>query len=165
MILVCDRYVLPFLANYGIRGHISKITLGFILGAVAMAWAAYLQHSIYTAGPCYTTPMKCDAALRPDGTYAPNEVSVLWQMPVYVIIALSEIFASVPGMEFAYTRAPAELKSFVMGLFILTNASSAVIGMAVSPFAVDPKVNDFYISAKVVTQDANERSASSHISI
>jgi len=95
--------------------------------------------------------MKCDAALRPDGTYAPNEVSVLWQMPVYVIIALSEIFASVPGMEFAYTRAPAELKSFVMGLFILTNASSAVIGMAVSPFAVDPKLTYLYLALAVLS--------------
>lgn len=126
-----------------------------------MAWAALTQSFIYSTGPCFSAPAACDAGLRGDGTYAPNNVSILWQMPAYLLVAMSEIFASVPGLEYAYTKAPANMKSFIMGtcerrdrarasggadaksssgLFLLTNAGGAVLGMLVSPFAVDPNV-------------------------
>jgi dipeptide/tripeptide permease len=132
-ITVCEKPIppspiLPTNTNYTIH-EISDIAshlqqLGFLLGAAALLYASVLQSRIYASGPCYTSPSNCPEAFIPpspsapsgaEGTYRPNEISILWQIPAYILIAMSEIFASVPSLEFAYSRAPKELKSFVMG--------------------------------------------------
>lgn len=117
---------------------ITRIFWGFVLGAAAMAYAAGVQKLIYAAGPCYEAPAACPAALRPDGTYAPNDVHVAVQAPAYLLIGLSEIFASVTGLEYAFTKAPASMKSFIMSLFLLTSAFGSALAIALAPTAVDP---------------------------
>eukprot|EP00958_Prasinococcus_capsulatus_P011841 scaffold1182_cov396-Prasinococcus_capsulatus_cf.AAC.14 len=65
-----------------------------------------------------------------------KRVSVWWQVVPYCGIALSEIFTSVSGLEFAYSQAPASMKSLVMSLYLCTTAVGSVIGIAVSPLMV-----------------------------
>ncbi|KAF5317602.1 hypothetical protein D9758_018895 [Tetrapyrgos nigripes] len=45
----------------------------------------------------------------------------------YILIAFSEIFASITGLEYAFTKAPKNMCSLklVMALFLLTNAFGA----------------------------------------
>ena len=43
-------------------------------------------------------------------------------------------------MEYAFTKAPPSMKSFIMSLFLLTNAFGAMLGMLISPFARDPEL-------------------------
>ncbi|KAI9846137.1 MAG: peptide transporter ptr2 [Thelocarpon superellum] len=127
-----DRLFYPFLRSIGIRFKpITRITWGFILGSLAMAYAAIVQHLIYISPPCYDQATSCDTA---------NHVHVAVQTPAYLLIGLSEILASITGLEYAFTKAPANMKSFVMSLFLLTNAFGAALGIALSPTAVDPKL-------------------------
>lgn len=70
----------------------------------------------------------------------PNKVHVAVQTPAYMFTALSEILSSVTGLEYAFTKAPASMKSFVMALFLLTYAGGAALGIALSPVANDPKL-------------------------
>jgi len=111
-----------------------------MLNSVAMAYAAWLQKLIYDSGPCYTAPLKCDAALMPGGKYAPNNVHIALQTPAYSLIGISEIFASVTGLEYAFMKAPSSMKSVIMSVYLLTNAVGAILGIALSPFAVDPEL-------------------------
>jgi POT family proton-dependent oligopeptide transporter len=61
-------------------------------------------------------------------------------VPSYILIAFSEIFASITGLEYAYTKAPPSMKSFVMSMFLLTTAFGAALGIALSSVSVDPKL-------------------------
>lgn len=135
---ILERLGYPALRKYGIPFKpITRITFGFFFAAVAMAYAAIVQHLIYQTGPCYDSPLNCEAS---EGGSIPNNIHVAVQTPAYFFIALSEIFASITGLEYAYTKAPANMKSFIMSMFLLTNAGGSALGIAVSSTAVDPKL-------------------------
>ncbi|KAH9819768.1 di/tri peptide transporter 2, partial [Teratosphaeria destructans] len=147
---LCDRLLYPALRRTGIAFKpITRIFVGFLLAAAAMAYAAYVQKLIYDSPPCYTQPLKCAAALRPDGTYAPNGIHVALQTPAYVLIGMSEIFASITGLEYAYTQAPPSMRSLITSMFLLTTALGAILGAVVSPFAVDPTLLWMYVGLAV----------------
>jgi proton-dependent oligopeptide transporter, POT family len=147
---IMDRVVYPGLRRIGISFKpITRIFFGFMFGSVAMGYAAYVQHLIYKSGPCYDRPLACDAAKSPDGTFAPNNIHVAVQTPAYFFIALSEIFASITGLEYAFTKAPSTMKSFIMSIFLLMTAFGAALGAALSPTAVDPKLLWMYAGLAV----------------
>ncbi|KAF1816032.1 peptide transporter PTR2-A [Eremomyces bilateralis CBS 781.70] len=151
IIPILDRVGYPLLRRCGFPMlPMTRIFLGFLLGSLAMAYAAFVQHQIYAAPPCYGAPLKCDAARQPDGSILHNKVHVALQTPAYLILALSEVFASVTGLEFAYTKAPASMKSFIMSLFLLTSAGGSLLGALVSPFANDPNLVGLYIGIGTV---------------
>ncbi|KAI9790409.1 MAG: peptide transporter ptr2 [Candelina submexicana] len=136
---IMDRLIYPLLRRWKITFKpITRITMGFFVGSLAMAYAAIVQHLIYQRGPCYEAPLACDAA-GPHGAI-PNSIHVAVQTPAYLFIGLSEIFASITGLEYAYTKAPPSMKSFVMAIFLLTSAGGSALGIALSPTAKDPKL-------------------------
>lgn len=148
LVPLMDRLIYPFLRT---RLHLAlsastRIALGFLTAAAAMLYAATLQSRIYAAPPCFSSPSACEAALIPgsEGKYKPNEIHIAWQAPAYILIALSEILASITGLELAYAKAPGSMKSFIMSLFLLTNAGGSVLGIVVSPLARDPWLSWVY---------------------
>uniref|UniRef100_A0A8R1J180 Uncharacterized protein n=1 Tax=Caenorhabditis japonica TaxID=281687 RepID=A0A8R1J180_CAEJA len=56
-----------------------------------------------------------------------NDVSILWQIPQYVIITAGEVLFSVTGLEFAYSEASPQLKSVVQALWLFTTAIGDLI--------------------------------------
>lgn len=141
---IMEKVIYPFLRKMKIPFKpITRITFGFILAAAAMAYAAGMQKMVYDAGPCYDAPLECAAS--EDGSI-PNKVHVALQLPTYVLIGLSEIFASITGLEYAFTKAPPSMKSLVMALFLLQNAFGSAIGIAVSPTSKNPNMVIFYSS-------------------
>ncbi|KAK9491068.1 POT family-domain-containing protein [Lipomyces doorenjongii] len=146
---ICDSFVYPYLRRIGIPFKpITRIFFGFLFGTIAMAYAAIVQHLIYTSGPCYEYPLACDAS---SGGQIPNDVHVAIQTPAYFFIAMSEIFASITGLEYAYTKAPTSMKSFVMSMYLLMNAFGSALGIAISPTAKDPDMVWTYTSLAIVT--------------
>ena len=132
---ICERFVYPFIRRFTPFRAITKIFWGFMFGAASMVYASVLQHYIYKAGPCYDNPKGC----APEYANVPNRVHVAIQTPAYFLIAMSEILASITGLEYAYTKAPASMKSFIMSLFLLTNAFGSALGIALSPTSTNPK--------------------------
>lgn len=133
---ICEYFLYPFIRKYTPFRPITKIFWGFMFGSAAMIWAAVLQHFIYKAGPWHDYPM---------GQNTPNHIHIGWQVPAYVLIAFSEIFASITGLEYAYSKAPVTMKSFIMSIFLLTTAFGSALGCALSPVTTDPKYVWLYV--------------------
>lgn len=143
---IFDRFLYPGLRKIGIPFRpVTRITWGFVFCALAMAYAAFVQHLIYFSPPCYDAPLVCNTS------HLPNQVHVVMQTPAYIFIAVSEIFASVTGLEYAYTKAPSSMKSFVMSIFLLQSAFGSALGMALAPFAKDPNLVRMYIGLCIAT--------------
>lgn len=144
---IVEKKLYPALRRRGILfGPISRIYTGFMCAGMAMLYASFVQYKVYSAGPCYDSPVTC-----PEGDGHPNDVSVFWQIPAYILIGFSEIFASVTGLEYAFTNAPASMKSLVMSIFLLTNAGGYAMGIFISPLFTDPYMVRNYFAIAVVT--------------
>jgi POT family proton-dependent oligopeptide transporter len=49
-----------------------------------------------------------------------QKLSVAWQFIPYLILTMSEVMVSIPGLEFAYTQAPRSMKGTIMSFWLLT---------------------------------------------
>lgn len=108
---IFDLLIYPLLSRNGIRfTPIKKITLGFATGTGAMICAAIVQNAIYQQSTCGQFAGECDTTVG---------ISVWAQTPSYVLIAISEILASITGLEYAYTKAPTSMRSLVVRLLLL----------------------------------------------
>uniref|UniRef100_A0A914ECR9 Uncharacterized protein n=1 Tax=Acrobeloides nanus TaxID=290746 RepID=A0A914ECR9_9BILA len=56
-----------------------------------------------------------------------NHVSILWQVPQYVIITAGEILFSITGLEFSYSQAAPSMKSVVQAIWLFTVAIGDLI--------------------------------------
>jgi POT family proton-dependent oligopeptide transporter len=121
----------------------TRIALGFLLEAMAMGFAAGVQHYIYTSAPCYDHPRACPAS--PHGSL-PNSVSVALQIPVYVFEGLGEIFSNPAMYEYAFTKAPLSMKAVLQAFFALTAAAGSALGLALTPTYRDPYLLIMYAS-------------------
>jgi len=147
---ILEKLVYPVLRKRGFELRpILRITIGFWLAALCLAYAAIVQKLIYSAGPCYDAPRNCPAGIGPNGENLPNNIHVAVQAPAYVFIGVSEIFISVTGLEYAYTKAPPSMKSFVQSLYLFTNAFGSAISEGLVPVAEDPKFTWMYTGIAV----------------
>ncbi|KAK5997486.1 putative peptide transporter ptr2 [Cladobotryum mycophilum] len=137
-----SHFLYPFLRRHGIStSPLRRIAFGFLLEACAMGYAAGIQGWIYSVGPCYSRPRACPASI---GGTLPNDLHVGFQVPVYFLEGLSEVFASPAGYEFAFTKAPKSMKSVIQAMYGLTAAAGSIIALALTPLDHDPAVLGMY---------------------
>lgn len=129
LVPIMDILVYPMLRKYKIRfTPIKKIAAGFIVGACAMIWASVLQYYVYKTSGYYETH---------DKDYS-SPINVWAVAGIYVLIAISEIFASVTTLEYAFTKAPKNMRSLVQSVQCFTTAFSAALAQAFTPLTIDP---------------------------
>jgi dipeptide/tripeptide permease len=125
----------PLLRRYKIHfGPIKRITFGFLLAAASTVVGAITQYYVYRTSPCgyYATGCTIGTGVSP--------ISIWWQIPQFVLGALSECFANVTALELAYARAPRDMKGLVMSMYLFSNALSAAIQEACTPSLNDPNL-------------------------
>ncbi|KAI8137936.1 POT family-domain-containing protein [Fennellomyces sp. T-0311] len=134
LIPLMDRVIYPLLRRFGIPMRpIFRISLGFFFGAVAMGYTSGIQAKIYATPPYFD---------HPEGQ---NWISAAYQIPSYVFVSISEIFASITGLEFAYKKAPQSMKSIVMALFLFSNCGASILAFALVSVTEDPKLTWMYL--------------------
>lgn len=110
---------------------VARIFVGFMLVSASMVYACILQHHIYISPP--------------------ESIHVWIQAPAYVLVAFSEAFVVVTGLEVAFTQAPKNLRSVVSALFWLTIGVAAAIAVGLAPVSQDPDLVWMYGSLGVVS--------------
>jgi proton-dependent oligopeptide transporter, POT family len=136
--LVVENWLYPFLQKQHIDFlEMGRITVGLFFMAVSMAYGTVVQALIYNAGPCYNRPLEC---LGVDGRKVtdPNAVNVLVQLPLYILVAVSEVFAFVTGSAYAYKKAPQNMKSVLQSFYAAMSGVGYLLAVAVSPTAKNP---------------------------
>ncbi|KAL4953051.1 POT family-domain-containing protein [Aspergillus filifer] len=130
---IFDRLLYPGLRRIGIHfTPLKRITAGFFVAGAGMIVATVTQHYIYKLGQCGKHANEC----LEDGIHAP--ISVWVQALTYILGGISEILASVTSLEYAFTKAPKNMRSLVQAVSLFMNAFSSAIGQALVPLADDP---------------------------
>ncbi len=104
--------VYPLINKFFKLTAIRKIMIGMFIAAFSFAVIAIAQMQI-------------------DGGAVP---SILWQFFAYVILTAAEVMVSITGLEFSYTQAPNSMKSFIMGLWLLSVSFGNLIAGLVNSF-------------------------------
>ncbi|MBS0264692.1 MAG: POT family MFS transporter [Planctomycetes bacterium] len=104
--------VYPALGKVVRLTSVRKITVGLFLTVVAFSICSFAQERI-------------DAGEHP---------SIAWQVAAFFVLTVAEVLVSTTGLEFSYTQAPRELKSFVMSMWLLSVSAGNVIAGFVNKF-------------------------------
>ncbi|PWY65637.1 PTR2-domain-containing protein [Aspergillus sclerotioniger CBS 115572] len=131
---IMDQLVYPFLRKIGFNfTPLKRIAVGFFTAGLSMIAATVTQYYVYERGDCGKQANYC---LDEFNSHSP--ISVWVQALVYILGGLSEIFASVTSLEYAYTKAPRNMRSLVQAVALFMNAFSSAIGQAFVGLSNDP---------------------------
>ena len=82
---------------------------------------------------------------------SPNTVHMVWMVPQILLITLGDIMFAIPSSEFAYSQAPASMKSVVLALWMLTIALGNVIVILVAEVATfEDRAVEFFMFASLM---------------
>lgn len=145
---IINYIIYPFFVKIGYPiKPMTRMCLGFLLGAIGCAVGAYLQDKIYKTSPCGKFASSCIV----NGNTAVSPVSLWLQIPVVALPAVGEIFVNVTSYELAYTRAPPSMRGLVYSLALFNSCVAAAISMAVSKALADPNLVIPWIVIAAVT--------------
>lgn len=136
LIPILDRFVYPGLRRLGFNfTPVKRMAAGFFISALSMVAAAVMQYYIYTMSPCgyYTT-----TRLEEGEENCTAPINVWAQCLPYVLVGISEIFTNTTSLEYAYSKAPENMRSMIMAFNLAMSAISAALGQAFTPLAGDP---------------------------
>ncbi|TDZ16305.1 putative peptide transporter ptr2 [Colletotrichum orbiculare MAFF 240422] len=144
MIPILDHVVYPGFRRLGfVFTPIKRMTTGFFFAAASMVAAAVMQHYIYQMSPCRDRATICEAGVA--------DINVWAQCLPYIFIGLAEIFTNVTSYEYAFSKAPENMKSLVMSVNLAMSAISAAIGQAWTPLSEDPLLVWNYTSVAIIS--------------
>jgi len=128
LIPIFDSFIYPGLRKMGINfSPIKRIYAGFIVAGLGMLYAAVLQKYIFEKSPCHDNqPSEC----KIDGVHQPAPINVWVVAGPYILVGISEIFASITSLEYAFTKAPQRMKSVVVAFSQFQTALSSALNFA-----------------------------------
>lgn len=141
MIPIFDYLIYPFLRRQGINfTPIKRIYTGFLVAGLAMVYASVLESYQNKLTPCRGGEFdKQPAACEIDGVHYSTPLNVWIVSGPYILVGMSEIFASITSLEYAFTKAPKRMKSVVMAFSQFQTALSSALNFALVAVNVETK--------------------------
>lgn len=109
-------FVYPFVGKFTKVTPLRKIGAGLFTVAASFVIVAWVEKRIQSG----------------------EVVSAWWQILAYVVLTASEVLVSITALEFSYKQAPLRMKSFIMGLFLLSTTVGNLGIAAVNNAMVKP---------------------------
>lgn len=132
LIPVFDRVFYPAMATMRMPLRaLPKMWIGMALAVSSFIMAAILQFVINSRSTFAPDPSDPALMICVDGC-----VSMLWQLPQYFVLTCGEVMLSITGLEFAYSQAPASMKSVCQACWLLTVAFGNLLVMILNE--IDP---------------------------
>lgn len=114
--------------------------------------AELLLGGVYTIGISKTSAGSFE--LNTHVITSPNSVHMLWLIPQFVVMTAGEVMFSVTGLEFAYSQAPATMKSLLQACWLLTVAFGNVIVVIIAEAKIfQSQANEFFLFAALMIID------------
>ncbi|KAL9981184.1 hypothetical protein ACROYT_G009854 [Oculina patagonica] len=122
LIPIMDKWIYPWLDRKGWSPSVfTRISIGFLFAVASMLVAGGVEIA-----------RKADTDNCVNQTVGHLNYTacmyIYYQIPQYGLIGISEVFASVGALEFAYKESPKSMQSFVMGLFFFTRSAGSLLG-------------------------------------
>jgi POT family proton-dependent oligopeptide transporter len=151
MIPIIDHVLYPGLRKLGIAfTPIKRMTTGFLIAGLSMVASAVMQHYIYKMSPCGDHANGTTIVDGEEVACQPAPINVWAQCLPYILIGIAEIFTNVTSYEYAYSKAPENMKSLVMSVNLFMSAISAALGEAFTPLSDDPLLVWNYTTVAVI---------------
>ncbi|HON08651.1 MAG TPA: MFS transporter, partial [Verrucomicrobiota bacterium] len=117
MIIPLFNYVIyPAVNRVWTLTPLRKIGLGFFVTIPSFLINAYVEHQISLG----------------------NQPTIWWHLLAFVIISSAEVMVSVTCLEFSYTQAPREMKSFIMSFYLLSVSAGNAFTAFINYFIRNP---------------------------
>ncbi|KAH6905975.1 peptide transporter PTR2B [Coprinopsis sp. MPI-PUGE-AT-0042] len=150
MVPIFDYVIYPALRRRNIDfTPIKRIYAGFLVAGLAMVYASVLQSYIDKRSPCggVVPPSACETE---DELPNPADINVWIVVGPYLMVGIAEIFASITAIEYAFTKAPARMKSVVTAFSQFQHALSAAINFALTAANAEKNFTWLYGSFAIV---------------
>lgn len=69
---------------------------------------------------------------------AGHQVSMMWQVYAFALLMISEVMVYGTGLEYSYSQAPKSMKSFIMGMYLLSISLGNLVTALVNLFIQNP---------------------------
>ncbi|KAH7289647.1 hypothetical protein KP509_30G012700 [Ceratopteris richardii] len=152
MIPLFDQVVYPILEKIGLSlKPLQRMLAGMLLCALAFLISGLLQiaiesHASTTSDFNVSTSLLLNVSATVDSG---KQISILWQIPQYILITAGEVLFSITGLEFAYSQAPDSMKSVVQSFWLLTVAAGNLVTVVIVAMIEGKltKANEFFFFA------------------